>query len=109
MQAVKRSTAILKKTWGESLAANFGVSTIAFLCSLPAILLIVAGIALMGAFNPIVGGLVLATGILWVLAVSLVSSALSAIVLAALYMYAATDRVPEAFDQSLLVGAFGKK
>ena len=43
------------------------------------------------------------------LVVSLVSSTLSTIVLAALYMYAATDRVPEAFDESLLTSAFVKK
>lgn len=109
VQAVKRSTAILKKTWGESLAANFGISTIAFFFMLPALLLIGGGIFLMTATNPIVGGVAIGAGVIWLLVVSLVSSALSAIVLAALYMYAATDRVPEAFDESLLTSAFGKK
>ncbi|MGD9647338.1 MAG: DUF6159 family protein [Pirellulales bacterium] len=109
LQAVKRSTAILKKTWGESLSANFGVSTIAFLFTLPAILLIVGGAMLIGVAGPIAGGAVIGVGVLWVLVVSLVSSALSAIVLAALYMYAATDRVPEVFDASLLTNAFGHK
>ncbi|MBX9789894.1 MAG: hypothetical protein K2Y37_13335 [Pirellulales bacterium] len=109
VQAVKRSTAILKKTWGESLTANFSVSSFTFLFSIPAIFLLVAGIVVAGIENPVVGGVMIGAGLLWILAVSLVSSAMTAIVLAALYMYAATDRVPEAFDQSLLVGAFGKK
>ncbi len=109
VQAVKRSTAILKKTWGESLSANFGISTIAFFFMLPAILLIGGGIFLASAANVVLGGVAVGAGVLWLLVVSLVSSALSAIVLAALYMYAATDRVPEAFDQSLLTGAFARK
>lgn len=109
VQAVKRSTAILKKTWGESFAANFGISGIAFFFMLPALLLIFGGIFLIAAINPVVGGVAIGAGVLWMLVVSLVSSTLSTIVLAALYMYAATDRVPEAFDESLLTSAFVKK
>lgn len=109
VQAVKRSTAILKKTWGESFAANFGISGIAFFFTLPALLLIFGGVFLLAEVNAVLGGVAIGAGVLWMLVVSLVSSALSAIVLAALYMYAATDRVPEAFDESLLTSAFVKK
>jgi hypothetical protein len=107
--AVKRSTAILRKAWGESLTANVGVSAIAFLLCIPAALLIFAGVAMANAGNGVLSAMMIGVGVLSLLAISLVSSAVSAIVLAALYLYGATNRVPSAFDASLLTGAFTHK
>lgn len=107
--AVQRSTAILRKSWGESLTANFGIGIITFLLNIPAILLIVAGVFVAASVNGILGGAIIAVGVLSVLLISLVSSAVNAIVLAALYLYGATDRVPEAFDAAQLSAAFGHK
>jgi TctA family transporter len=64
---------------------------------------------LIGVAGPVAGGVAIGAGALWLLVVSLVSSAMSAIVLAALYMYGVTNQVPQAFDASLLTGAFARK
>lgn len=109
IKALQRSTAILRKSWGESLTANFGVSTIAFLLSLPAIVGVVAGGALAAGGNVVLGVAIVGLSILALLAVSLVSSAMIAILLAALYLYATTSRVPGAFDERLLADAFTRK
>jgi len=109
VKAVQRSTTILRKTWGESLTANFGIGIIAFLLNIPAILLIVAGMFLATAVNVPLGIVVSATGMLALLVISLISTATSAIVLAALYLYGATNKVPGAFDAEQLTGAFGRR
>lgn len=109
IEAVKRSTALLKKNWGESLSANFGIGLITFLMNLPAILLIVAGVGVFSSFDPVIGGVLIGVGIVGLLVVSLISSALNAIVLAALYLYGATDQVPSGFDAAQLKGAFAAK
>ncbi|MBX3415650.1 MAG: hypothetical protein KF708_23395 [Pirellulales bacterium] len=107
--ALRRSTAIVRKTWGESLTANVGVGTITGLLIIPAALLIGIGSALLGGHHLVLGGTLIAVGAAAVLVISLVASALNSIVLAALYMYGATGRVPGAFDESLLQDAFAQK
>jgi hypothetical protein len=107
--AVKRSTAILKNTWGEALTANFGIGMIAFLLNIPAFLLIFVGMPVAITVNVVLGGVMVALGLFAILIISLVSTALNAIVLAALYLYASTNRVPAAFDESRLSGAFGRR
>ncbi|MEX0936913.1 MAG: DUF6159 family protein [Pirellulales bacterium] len=107
--AVKRSTAILRKAWGESLTANFGSGAIGFLLHIPAFMLIIAGVFVAGAVNAVLGGVLIGAGVLAMLLIWLVMSAINAIVLAALYLYAATDKVPDAFDKSRLTGAFAQR
>lgn len=108
INAVKRSVAVMKKTWGESLGANMGIGFITFLASLIAILPIGGGMALMSA-SPLLGGILVGIGILWVLFVSLVSSALGSIMLAALYIYAAEGKMPQHYKPNLIEGAFSTK
>ncbi len=109
IQAVKRSTAVLRKAWGESLTANFGIGIIAFLFNLPAILLIFAGVMVASSVNVWLGGAMLVLGVIALLIISLVSAALNSIVLAALYLFAVTDRVPAAFDSANLRSAFARR
>src|SRR5262249_8241532 len=45
IEAVKRSVAILKRTWGEALVGHFGIGFFIFLLAIPIILLLVVGIA----------------------------------------------------------------
>lgn len=107
--AGKRSLEILKKTWGESLAANFGIGVIVFLVSLVAMLpLILGGIALAAGIWSL-GILGLVIGIVALLAISLCSSALNTIILGALYLYAAEGTVPQQFDNALFQQAFVRK
>jgi hypothetical protein len=109
LTALTRSTQILRKTWGQSLTSNVGIGIITSLVTIPAVLIIVGGAAVIGAGQVALGAAIIGAGVLAVLVISLVSSALSAIVLAALYLYGATDRVPAAFDDALLRDAFAPK
>jgi hypothetical protein len=113
VDAVKRSTSLLKKTWGESLSAHCGsgiIFLIVFLIALiPIIILGFAATAAMTAGQPILAGLAITALVILVIAISLVSATLDTIVLAALYLYAAEGTVPGAFDTELLEGAFETK
>lgn len=108
IKAIERSTAILRRAWGESLTANLGIGMITLLLNIPAILVLIAGFVLLGV-SVVLGAAVIALGVLGILAVSLVSSALNSIVLAALYLYGVTNQAPAAFDAAQLNGAFARR
>jgi hypothetical protein len=111
VDAFKRSVAILKKAWGESIVGNLGLGLITFLVTLG--LLVLTGIATVvlavniGSMAIVLGGMV-AMVLILVLA-ALVGSALNAIVLSALYLYATEGKVPEAFAGARLQQAFVAK
>jgi len=113
IEAVKRSTALLKKTWGEALTAEISVGVIFFVIFLVAFLPLAVfaglGIFAMAAGQMILGGLALAGAVVVLILISLVSSTLSTILLAAIYLYAAEGTVPGVFDAELLEGAFRAK
>lgn len=111
VEAVKRSTAVLKKTWGESLVAQVGVSTVMGLISLAVFLPMLAiGVVLMAAANQIVlGALVIGLGVVAMVLIGLVGSTLKMILVAACYRMATTGLVPEQFDGRSLRGMFARK
>ena len=109
LNAVKRSFAVLKKTWGESLSANFGIGIITFLLSLASFVPIVLGIMALVAGQTALGIVGVVCGVLALITVSLISSALSSILLGALYLYAADGEVPQQFDSAVLSNAFVHK
>ena len=109
VDSVKRSVAVMRKTWGEALVSNFGIGFIVFLVSLLGLLPIFGGIALAGSGSTAIGGILIGLGILILITVSLISSALNSIILAALYIYAAEDEMPQGFDTGLVRGAFATK
>ena len=108
-EAMKRSVGILRKTWGESLVANFGIGLIVFLIMIPVFLMIVAGGFIIASGNVILGGALIAVGLISILFVSLISTAIHSILIATIYLYAAEDEVPEQFDRSLIEHAFVTK
>jgi len=108
IQALKRSASIIKKTWGETLTAQVGLSVVVFAAGIVTAGLIVGGGALM-AMSPVLGGSLMVLGIVWIFAVVLVGATLHAILTAALYLYAADGKVPENFDNALLRNAFAPK
>lgn len=85
-EALKRSTSVLKRTWGEALSANFGIGFITFLATLPAILLLFVGGYVATQTSVALGGAIIVLGIVGIMLVGLISSALDAILLAALYL-----------------------
>lgn len=109
VEAVKRSVGILRKTWGESLVANFGIGLIVFLIMIPVFLIMLAGCIIAGSGNVTLGGALIALGIICFLLVSLISSATQSILIATIYLYAAEDEVPDQFDRALIEHAFVTK
>ena len=111
VDALKRSVGVLKKTWGESLVVNIGMSAVSMVLALLGILVCVGGgvglSVATGHWAPIaIGGVLL---IVWVMLLALVFSALKGILLAATYQYATTGVVPGGFDQATLAQAFAVK
>ena len=107
--AAKRSFAVLKKTWGEALVANFGIGAIVFLASLLGIAPIVLGVMALSSGMTVVGVAAIVIGVAILLVVSLISSALDAIIVGALYLYAAEGTVPQQFDDGFFRQAFANK
>jgi len=100
--ALKESTVMLKKTWGERLAGNFGLGLISFLLAIPAIALIVLGFF---SGNIIAIATCIAVAVVYLIALALVQSALQAIFQSALYLYARDGQVPDGFEAELLGNA----
>ncbi|MBX3079980.1 MAG: hypothetical protein KF716_00005 [Anaerolineae bacterium] len=111
LEAIKRSAALLRQTWGEQLVGSFSMGSIFGL--------LMVGIIILGGM--LVGGLAtalnsVAVGVLGVLAIvlaivliGLYSSALQGIYTAALYEYAAQGKVSDTFDADLITNAFKRK
>ena len=108
IEAVKRSVSIMRDAWGESLGAKFGIGFFSFLASLLGVAAIMGGIFLMSS-SQVLGGTLIAIGVIWILLVALVTSALTTIMRAALYVYAVDGKAPEMFDESMIRGAFAPK
>lgn len=111
IDAFKRSTMIISKTWGESIVSNVGIGLVTFLVAF--LLLGATGIALsvlaaqMQSLAVVLAGL--AVMLLLFLLIWLVSSALNSIVLSAIYLYATEDKMPEAFQGSGMQEAFVRR
>ena len=109
LKAIKRSVGVMRGAWGESLVSNFSVGLINFLLIMLAILPILGGVAALLNEMVALGIGLIAVGGLLLLLVSLITSALSAISLAALYLYAVEGKIPDAFAGSGLESAFTPK
>jgi hypothetical protein len=99
--AVKRSTELFKRTWGENVVTNGGISLLGLVAAIAGAL-VVAPLVMVG--GPVtVLGVVLAVA--WIAAVSCVTMTLTGIVSLALYRYAVDGQVP-GFADDQLRGAF---
>jgi hypothetical protein len=108
IEAVKRSAAILKKTWGEALVGRMGIGFFVFLLALPGIVLVVLGV--LAVTKVLAVGLALfALAFVYFLGVAAISGALQGIFVSALYQYASNGRVPDGFDENVMRSAFGRK
>jgi hypothetical protein len=107
IEAVKRSGALLRRTWGEQIAGGVGMGLIFLLFFMAAILLTGAGIGLGVALDSIALIVVFAiVGFIVLIALALISSALKGIYAAAVYRYAADGEVGEQFPTELIRDAF---
>jgi len=110
LDAVKRSTELLKKTWGEQVVGNFGVSAVITLAVFAVTFTFVPLIFLTASAQQpaliagAVGGYVVS-----LLAIALVGSTLSGIYTAALYRYASEGQMGEGFSPVMVKEAFRPK
>ncbi len=100
--ALRGSSQLFKRTWGENVVGNAGVGLISFLVSLPGIAVFALGVSAGGS----AGIVLMVPGGMWLLAVAVVASALSGIYQTALYRYAASGSVAPAFADANLRRAF---
>jgi hypothetical protein len=108
-EAVKESASLLKRSWGENLIGNVGIAMVFVFIWLGLIILGVAAMTAAAATGS--GGLIVAVGVLFVLALvltALIQAALQGIYSAALYRYAAEGEAT-GFSGEALAGAFRTK
>lgn len=110
IEAIKRSTAYLKKTWGEQLVGNAGVGVVFGLLIFGVIALgVVAFIAVATTKSAILMAGVAVVFVVALIVLGLISSALSGIYAAAVYRYAAEGQSDGFFSAELVQSAFRAK
>lgn len=109
IQAIQRSTALLKKTWGEQIIGNFGVGAIFGLAVFALILTSIPIFYLLITAESILGIIALAVILIFAfILIGLVQSTLNGIYTAAVYQYAIEERTGF-FDEEMIRNAFVAK
>jgi hypothetical protein len=110
VDAVQRSVALLKRSWGENLIGNGGIGVVFGLLMVLAVLLsavlIGGAVAMQSVVAIVVAAVVVVLGFVLL---GLVQSSLQGIYAAALYRYAEVGEASVGFDQALLQQAFAPK
>jgi hypothetical protein len=106
--AIKRSVALLRQTWGEAVVGHFGIGLFMFLLMLPGFLIFGLAIFAM-TVAPAAGLALLLLAVLYFIVCGVISSALNTIYLAALYQYASYKTIPQGFDPVVVERAFQPK
>lgn len=108
--SLKRSTQLLKDTWGENLIGQFGIGLVAFVALLPGIA--VGGLIVWAGASASIAPLIwlgIVVGGLWIFGTSLYFSALKSVYQAVLYLYATEHEVAEGFETLGIEQAFVSK
>lgn len=106
VEAMKRSAALLRHTWGEQIVGNFSIGLVIGLAFL---VVAVAGGVLVAVLADVVAALGIVAGVVLVaalIALALIGTALSGIFNVALYRYANGQDSGAFFPQETLAGAF---
>jgi Family of unknown function (DUF6159) len=89
LTAIKRSSAVVRRRWPESLTGSIAIGGVSAFAMIPGIVLCVAGVATFKS-HPVTGALLLLVGVVLALPVMLYSSATSALFSLAVWEYANT-------------------
>jgi hypothetical protein len=106
VDAIKESTSLIKKTWGETI---IGSGSIMLVFIIIGVIGFVGVLATMLLGSPAVFGVALVLFIGLVIVLAVVASAMQGIFVTALYTYARTGTVPSAFRSDLIQNAFVQK
>jgi hypothetical protein len=111
IEGIKRSTALLRKTWGEQLVGNGGVGLVLGLITVAVIIVLGVPLFLLAVTSNSTALMLLAIAVivLLVMAISLFGAALNGVFQAALYNYASTGTAGQGFDEHLVRDAFRSK
>jgi len=111
IEAVKRSSALLRRSFGENLIGNAGIGLVFFLMIF-ATIVVGGGLAMLAggaAGSGIFAGVLILATIITVLVLMVISAALGGIYSAVLYRYADGKPLPDTIDPDLLATAFRSK
>ncbi|WP_208994916.1 DUF6159 family protein [Roseibium hamelinense] len=108
IEAVKRSVAAVRKTWGEALVGHIGLGALNFISFIVALPLLFVGFMQIET-SPETAVIAFAIAGSWIVFCSVVITTLSAILRAALYIYAVEGQMPVNFDSTLIRNAFQPK
>lgn len=102
IEAIKRSSGYIRKTWGEQLVSNFGFGILRMIAVIPAVILA----AILFPLSPVAGII----AVVPVLALGLaVVNGLEGIFKMALYQQVVEGTTPQFFERETLVGAYGTR
>lgn len=106
VDAIKESTSLIRKTWGESIIGAGSIMLVFLLIGIAGFFGVIATLFL-GSMT--VFGIALVLFIAFVIILSVVAAAMQGIFVTALYLYAKTGTIPPAFNRDLIQNAFVKK
>ena len=106
LAALKESAGLVGKTWGKQVVGNFGFGLIFFLLAIPAFLVI--GLGIFSGNVALMAGCI-GLGVIYLVVLGLVQSALQSIFQAAVFLYARDGQVPAGFEAELLGNAMVSK
>ena len=109
IEAIKRSGALLKRTWGEQIAGNLSVGFVFGLIGFLVFVIGAVGSFLAFSVSVALGITVVVLFAALLVIISLISSTLSGIYKAAVYQYAISGKSGGFFDQATIENAFKRR
>jgi len=106
LEAIKRSSSLLKKTWGEQVVGGLSIGLFFGLLALAAVILGIAAIVFVADTSPAASIAIVVLLVIALLAMGLISSTLGGIYSAAVYNYAVGGSTGEFFREDLIKNAF---
>jgi hypothetical protein len=106
VEAIKESASLFRKTWGETLVGQVSISIVFVI--LAVVGMVPVALALMSG-SVTLFLILLAVYIIFIAILMVVGSSLQGVYNTALYLYATTGNVPEAYSKELIENAFAPK
>ena len=104
--SMKESLGLFKKTWGESVVGSLSIGLVFFAIGIVGFVLVLATTML---HSETIFFAAIALFVVLIAILAILASAMQGIFVVALYTYAKTGRVPDAFNRGLVEGAFAPK